>query len=284
MELSSAWIGPELRRDLRAGEMLQHRGGRIELALGPARRARRRRLAEWLAEWLTQSRPSTDGDDWAALAESTWSPVRSRPRGLVALALAEDGGRLAQAVAKARDLEEAELGLWALRGTAFWTQAFWLVLERSRTPSGLGRALAAGLGPEGDGLEALDQGLRRRPEWSEALVDALARFAPEAAEPRLLDIVEGRHPCLRGQALGARLALENRAVQVLAKVGGGRSIGPLRRLSERAGWWAPLARPAQFAILEIESRSSERAAGQLALSPPETAGALSHAEPAGPEG
>jgi hypothetical protein len=271
---TTAWLDPVLMRELRPGEMVQARRDRVEIVLRRGGRSRRRRLSEWL---LQPPRP-LPSDGPAALAAATWAPGSLRPEGLVAAALAEDGPACAVAVAGATTVAEAEVGLWALRGTAFWTEAFRRYMERSRAPVDLGRILAAGLRPGPDALAALDEGLERCPQLARSLIEALASFPSDAAEPRLLAIAGGHHRCLGGRALGDRIALEAAALDVLGRVGGGDALGVLRRLSERAGWWAPLASPAQRAIVSIEARHPRREPGEVSLVEVDAEGALSAAD------
>jgi len=277
---TTAWLDPVLGRDLRPGEMVLARDGRVEIVLLRGGRGRRRRLAEWLVRPAANGRPAEKAsrDDAAALAAATWAPGSVRPAGLVALALAEDGPACARGVGRAGSLSEAELGLWALRGTPFWTEAFRHFMDRSRAPAELGQVLAAGLRPGPDALAALDAGLRRHPRFAPSLVEALAHFPADTAEPRLIAIAEGTHRCLRGRALSDRIALEAAALQVLGQVGRGDVLGVLRRLSERAGWWAPLAGPAQRAIVAIEGREPQRGPGHMSFVDEDAAGALSTVE------
>lgn len=105
-------------------------------------------------------------------------------------------------------------------------------------------------------------------------IHALALSQSPDAEDLLLGILEAPRAGTTRWSFDEAWVRKN-ALLALAQVGTERSLAALHRLSDRAGLYAPLWEPAQFALTRIEARVGALTAGRLSIGPVASAGELS---------
>lgn len=141
-----------------------------------------------------------------------------------------------------------------------------VLAQRHRNAVARRTALAAAVEPGPISPAALEAALRDL-DREVRLRAVRAHGDLEDGEPRLLELLEGRHPCLAGLDYFERVKLSAAAAEALGRVGTERCMGPLRRQCEGAGLLAPLAEPTRKALAQLEQRYAPADVGRLSLAP-----------------